>query len=1197
MNAALPATESPTTSRRWRRRGLWTIGLLALVWFGPAIIANSPWRDYAINLALGKVNGRVSTKAASLGWFSPVQVSGLRVDDSQGRPMVDVPEIRTSKSLLGLLWDRSDIGEIRLEKPSLHLVLSDQSSNLEDALAPLLEQPSDAAASPRFRVVVENGAATLEDDSTGKSWEIRDLEADVQSLVLGGGKYTFDAQGVVVAVGSDSATFDIGGEIEPKEGQGLAGEVHVVAEKLPLDALTPLLRRAPDPIRVDGALSGAVTYRWTASNQHALGLQKIAAETLTIASPKHLGSAQVQLSKLEAGGKIALDDQRVVFEGFTLDSTAAKVEATGGANFDILAQLVDPTRLSELLRDEDLTFKAELDVAETARAFPDILRIRRGTEIQAGKFHVDLVSRGEGEQRTWKGGVKADALSALHEGKQVVWENPVDLAFKAHKGREGVILDELTCQSSFLTAEGAGTLKEGRFQVQADLAALYSELSRFCDLGDIQLRGKMRGRAEWSQSHGDEIQTTADAKIENFALQAPGQPAWEEKELTIKSTVNLVLENQAIGRASGGELSLVSGGDRCSLVLLKPVAAPFDQATWPFRVEGNGKLETWCARLSKFLPLTGWELAGQFNVAGEAELSPTTLRWSNARGAAQQVRAFGHSYYIQEPRIELLGSKGSFDLASGALQIDELSARGASLSILAEKVVVQPTAENFHLAGRIDYEAKLETLQSWRHHPQLPPEMILQGRAKGMIIADTDGASASINYTVEAAPFTIAKAVENRSATRAEPASTRAAQRNVNVLWRESSLLSSGRVEYDLQSGQTRLDGVRVSGDSLAATIKGVLRDLSTQCVADVSGELEYDADKLSPLLAAATGFDMQISGRRKEKFTLRGPITPIFTSLERDFAIPAVMRPVPGAPARGPVVSNSSWPLDLKMDTGLSWSKANISGFTLGPVEIDARLKDGLVRIDPLEISLATGKLRLEPVIDLATRPYLVRFASGQIVKDAEITPQLCRSWLKYVNPLLADVTEVEGRFSLELADSAFPLAQPMLGEATGKLILHGGQVGPGPLSQTLIELGKQVEAILKSRPPGNIRPWLTMPSQEVRFAVQGGNVFHEQITFELRDVTIVTRGRVGLDQSIQLQAEIPIKDAWIEKERILAGLKGQSLVIPIGGTLTDPKVDARAITDIGARAVGGAIRNKLDDELQKGLQKGLEKLLPSKK
>ncbi len=37
-------------------------------------------------------------------------------------------------------------------------------------------------------------------------------------------------------------------------------------------------------------------------------------------------------------------------------------------------------------------------------------------------------------------------------------------------------------------------------------------------------------------------------------------------------------------------------------------------------------------------------------------------------------------------------------------------------------------------------------------------------------------------------------------------------------------------------------------------------------------------------------------------------------------------------------------------------------------------------------------------------------------VLENVAITPEMCQTWLKYVTPLLADATSVEGRLSLKL-------------------------------------------------------------------------------------------------------------------------------------------------------------------------------------
>jgi len=73
--------------------------------------------------------------------------------------------------------------------------------------------------------------------------------------------------------------------------------------------------------------------------------------------------------------------------------------------------------------------------------------------------------------------------------------------------------------------------------------------------------------------------------------------------------------------------------------------------------------------------------------------------------------------------------------------------------------------------------------------------------------------------------------------------------------------------------------------------------------------------------------------------------------------------------------------------------------------------------------------------------------------------------------------------------------------------------------------------------------------------------------------------------DQSISLVAKIPIADEWIAGNRYLAGLQGQSISVPIGGTVSRPVVDRAAVQKLSAdlvrNAAQGAIGNAITDKV----------------
>ena len=86
----------------------------------------------------------------------------------------------------------------------------------------------------------------------------------------------------------------------------------------------------------------------------------------------------------------------------------------------------------------------------------------------------------------------------------------------------------------------------------------------------------------------------------------------------------------------------------------------------------------------------------------------------------------------------------------------------------------------------------------------------------------------------------------------------------------------------------------------------------------------------------------------------------------------------------------------------------------------------------------------------------------------------------------------------------------------------------------------------------------------QSVPFAIANGRVFHENMRITMKDLTLKTSGSVGLDQSLQMVAEIPIAEDWIKGEAWMASLKGETIKIPITGSVTNPKLDMQAIKQI---------------------------------
>jgi hypothetical protein len=94
--------------------------------------------------------------------------------------------------------------------------------------------------------------------------------------------------------------------------------------------------------------------------------------------------------------------------------------------------------------------------------------------------------------------------------------------------------------------------------------------------------------------------------------------------------------------------------------------------------------------------------------------------------------------------------------------------------------------------------------------------------------------------------------------------------------------------------------------------------------------------------------------------------------------------------------------------------------------------------------------------------------------------------------------------------------------------------------------------------------------------------------MTVEVRGLEIITQGSVNIQtEEIDLVASIPVKESWFKgKDGIFASLKGQSIQIPIKGTLNRPPELRGMIGAILRQTAGSAVRGLLNNPLERGQQ-----------
>ena len=113
---------------------------------------------------------------------------------------------------------------------------------------------------------------------------------------------------------------------------------------------------------------------------------------------------------------------------------------------------------------------------------------------------------------------------------------------------------------------------------------------------------------------------------------------------------------------------------------------------------------------------------------------------------------------------------------------------------------------------------------------------------------------------------------------------------------------------------------------------------------------------------------------------------------------------------------------------------------------------------------------MRLAPIIRLDVKPAALVFHKGDVIDKFQFTPEMTRNSLRFVAPMIANSTSIQGQFSLSQEFAIIPIDEPKLGEARGTLTIQSARVGPGPLFDALAGQIDQVLALININRSGRL-------------------------------------------------------------------------------------------------------------------------------
>lgn len=1124
-----------TASRRssvWLVRAVGAgIAVGAFVGVLPTIVARSPLLDWLVAWASRDVRGTIHVGSAALSWFHPPVLRDVELRDPQGRPIVAAPIVELSRSLVSLALDSRHLGTVVFRQPDVHYVAIGDDSNVERALAAFIDGEPTSPFRTGIHVVIHDGTLRLRDEDTQEEWLIQNVAGTVEIPRDRLAAIAVACTGQVEIDGRPNNLDVKVGYRSGEGGPGLPPQIHVsvTTDLIPAAAIATFLRRVEPNSRCQGVLAGHLDVIWNDERPEApiLTIQgKVSGRKLSVLWPG-LSREPLALGTAECPIDLVWSSGRIVSRHTRLRCAFGEIRWTGTLDWR-----GDPIAV---LRQGGFEAAGDIDLAAVGRWLAHPLRLREDLILTGGRLVGEIRSETRPDGIAWSGRVMVSDLRGERAGQSLFWHNPIRIEWSALQGDHGFPrIERGLAQTDFGTVHISGTDELWNLDGRLDLAQLWQRARQFLHWDSESPRGSLTGRATLSRDRSGGFRLLADARIRDAEFPVLGA-SWREPDLQLRAELHGRTESEAC-RIDVGQIVVVAASDSLRLDLLEPIPDLSSPANVALQALIRGGLSRWLHRLA---PVIGWpdELQAAAAIDGSARLrvGRSAIQIDQLDLGFVNGRFSGWGWTIVEPNARL--RLGRFEWRQQAdtrsLALADLTWESPGLGLVVSSLHGEgPRRLPLPLTGRAEIRGDLARWHRWL--PQALPEPP-SGSLDGTVHVHADGPTLRLQSDVTVRQFVVG------SPSR--------------PVWSEPLVRATLRGQYHTEHDQWILDDGKLELGGVAVSWSGRASSLTTTGDFQLTGTAQIDWARLEPQLRHLMGREIRLVGRESHSFRLEGSLNP------------RQLTPPQGRTSQIPAMA--TW----KGDWSIGWQSLHVLGCAIGPAQWQARmLGDGWVRFAPVETTLNRGRLYVEPFIKLDEPKPLLILSQKSRLDRAQITAGVSNESLGYAAPSLAGLRDPLGEFSVMIEGAKVPLADLSQADVRGQVTIHSIKATPGPL---LTEITRALKL-----PVGlNVTKEQTIPVRLVQ-----GRVHHQNLEIPLGDIDLKTSGSVGLDGTLNVIAEFPTPSRWLGKN----ALKSLSVIrLPIGGTITAPRIDPQSLQQIVGRYAIDSAGELLQREIEKRLPK----------
>jgi len=1028
-----------------------------------------------------------------------------------------------------------------------------------------------------------------------------------------------------VAAGATAILAQAGGVSVSAPPRATTGDLAVTGNRVPLGVSRLFATRFDQPWHATGSADVRLALRVPAGGGAADGIGirgAVSAAPLAVVSGRGVGD-MLRLERCDIPLDIVVGDGQIVIRDLKATAPLLVAEASGRIGI--------PTggmwEWADTLVRDDFAVAVDIDLAAAARAVPGGLEVRPDVRVTGGQLQLAASGHAAGADRLLEVRATARDLAAVQGERPLRWSEPFTGWFRGRlePGRGGRLrIDEARLASPAVELVARGGRDELAVEWTADLGGLVNEVGEILDLGGVTAGGVSRGRIDVTSPTEPAAAARATAAsrlrlaagVEHLVLAVPGRPEWRDAELTVTAEGTgaaviggVIVDTGTMTVTAGGDIlearlaggALVDPRGWAAWLTGQPTGArlvtPAPAATEGLHVETvvSGGLAAWQRRLGAATGIgTGPPTVTNGTLRAAATLVGEAAGWRVSRSAAEveQLEVDVAGRRITEPR--LVASAAGGWRPGGPVEITAAELLTATLSLRTGGLTVGRAAAAAdgllgQLRGRGQWQADLGRLGGWLAEPGVAPRYELTGRTWGTV--DLVETPVGQNLLVEAT----ANQMTLGETTPDGP---------LRVVWAEPQatlLVDVTRPTAAGGAGSLSINRLALSSATMAVAAAGTLSELSSRRMIDVGGTLAIDWDRLSALVVPWTGGRVRLTGGGPRPFQFRMPLRPTAPLVTAAAVpLPAGWLAAQGNRSRaddtavlpvevGPDPAATGRLRTVVLDASTGWNAADLDGLPLDAGELPLRLFEGQMVFGPFDLAAAGGRLRGGPWLRLEPGPVELIVPPGRVVDRVALSSAICQRWISWVSPLLGRATRTTGQVTVDMAGARLPVADPWGGEVACQVVFENLEVTPGPHVQPLADLLVRLQSVIDPRFAfGDKAVLLRVRPEPVRLHLAGGRVWQEGLVMDMGQMVVRTAGSVGADGSLAMDVELALRGDLVGATPVVSRLLRTPLVVPLKGTVEQPRFDAAAIDTILARIID----NTAEAVIRDGLGRGLDQL-----